>query len=115
MTSMRCMCCGLVGMEPSTTTMEREIDTVKVTVDGVPAMRCKACGAKSTDGKVVIPIDEAMLNILVAAGVASRPTPEEEAALRAENRALTRSLGQGDTLLDDPDEDIVAQPTSEPS
>lgn len=96
------MCCGLTGMEPATTTMTRELDSVKVEVEGVPAMRCKACGAISTDGKVAVPIDAAMLDILVAAGVASRPTPEEEAALRAENRALARSLGQDDSLLDEP-------------
>src|SRR4051812_22802615 len=98
--SMRCMCCGMVGLSGSaTTTMEREIDTVRVTVEGVPGMRCTACGAITTEGNVAIPIDAAILDILVAAGVASRATPEEEAALRAENQELARQFGQGDTLL----------------
>lgn len=111
----RCMCCGLTGMEPATTTIVQQLDGVKVTVDGVPAMRCRACHGTSIDGKVMIPVDEAIEQILVAAGVASRPTPEEEAALRAENRALTMSLGQGDTLLDGPDDEVTAAPASEPS
>ena len=113
--TMPCMCCGLTGMEPATTTMTRELDSVRVEVEGVPALRCKACGAISTEGKVAIPIDAAITDILVAAGVAYRPTPEEEAALRAENRARTRSFGQGDTLFDDPDEEALARPASEPS
>src|SRR6266496_4204667 len=111
MTRMRCMCCGMFGMAPATTTMTREIDSVKVTVDGVPAMRCLACGAISMDGKFGIPIDEAITSILIATGVASLPTPEEEAALRAENREIVRQLGQEDTFLDETD----GQPTSEPS
>ena len=105
--SERCICCGSVGMEPATTSMVREIGSVSVTVEGVPAMRCQACDEISMEGKVAIPIDAAMLDILIAAGVASRPTPEEVAALREENRALARSLGQEDTF--------IYEPASEPS
>ena len=115
MDSTRCAFCGAVGLEPTTTTMGRGIQGVDVSVSGVPAEHCPTCGEVGVDGKVAIPIDRAILDILVAAGVASRPTPEETAALRAENRALARSLGQGDTLLDDPDEESVAESASEPS
>ena len=108
---MRCMCCGLTGMEPATTTIVQQLAGVKVTVDGVPAMRCQACHGTSIDGNVMIPVDEAIEQILVAASVASRPTPEEQAALRAENRALARSLGQEGAFLDD----STDAPASEPS
>ena len=101
-TQMRCMCCGMLGTAPATTTIKREIDSARVTVEGVPGLRCTACGAIGTEGKVMIPIDAAITDILVAAGVASRPTPEEEAALREENRAFARSLGQEDTFVDEP-------------
>jgi hypothetical protein len=111
----RCMCCGLTGMELATTTIVQQLAGVKVTVDGVPAMRCHACHGTSIDGKVMIPVDEAIEQILIATGVASQPTPDDDAALRAENRALARSLGQGDTFLDDPDEESVAESASEPS
>lgn len=114
MDSKRCAFCGAVGLEATTTTMGRGLDGVEVSVGGVPAEHCPACGEVGVDGKVAIPIDAAMLDILVAAGVASRPTPEEEAALRAENRALARSLGQEDTFLDDPTDEAVAESASEP-
>jgi hypothetical protein len=91
--------------------MGRGIRGVEVSVSGVPATYCPSCGEVGIDGKVAIPIDEAMLTILVAAGVASRPTPEEQAALRAENRALARSLGQEGAFLDD----STDAPASEPS
>jgi hypothetical protein len=52
-----------------------------------------------------------MLTILVATGVASRPTPEEQAALRAENRALARSLGQEDTFLGDSTDAPAIEPS----
>ena len=115
MGNQQCVFCGAVGLEPTTTTMGRGLDGVNVTVSGVPAEHCPTCGETGVHGKVAIPIDAAILNILVAAGVASRPTPEEVAALRAENRALARSLGQENTFLDDPDEETVAEPASEPS
>jgi YgiT-type zinc finger domain-containing protein len=98
-------------MAPATTTIEHELDAVKVTVEGVPAKRCQACGEISLDGKVMIPIDEAIEEIMIAAGVASRSTPDEEAALREENRALARTLGQGDSLLDDPADTPVSEPS----
>ena len=101
MDNTRCAFCGAVGLEPTTTTVSRGISGVDVSVSGVPATYCPGCGEIGIDGKVAVPIDEAMLTILVATGVASRPTPEEQAALRAENRALARNLGQEDTLLDD--------------
>ena len=107
----RCMCCGRTGMEPATTTIVQQLAGVKVTIDGVPAMRCQACHGTSIDGKVMIPVDEAIEQILVAAGVASRPTPEEQAALRAENRALARSLGQEDTFLDDSTDAPAIEPS----
>ena len=102
-------------MEPATTTIVQQLEGVKVTIDGVPAMRCQACHGTSLDGKVMIPIDEAIEQILVAAGVASRPTPEEEEEVRAENRALARSLGQADTLLDDPVDEQAGPSVGEPS
>lgn len=101
----------MIGMAPARTTVAQQLDGVKVTVEGVPAIRCQACGAISLEGKVMIPIDEAIEQILVAAGVASRPTPEEEAALRDENRALTRGAGQGDTLLPDSTDEPARLPT----
>ena len=55
---MRCMCCGLTGMEPATTTIVQQLAGVKVTVDGVPAMRRQACHGTSIDGNVMIPVDE---------------------------------------------------------
>lgn len=102
LTSERCICCGSAGMEPAMTMMVREIEPVRVTVEGVPAVRCQTCGEISMEGKFAIPIDAAMRQILIATGVASLPTLEETAALRAENRALARQLGQEDTLLDEP-------------
>jgi hypothetical protein len=89
-------------MEPAATTIVQQLDGVKVTIDGVPAMRCLSCGETSLSGKVMIPIDEAIEEILVAAGAMTPPTPEEEAALREENRALARALGQEDAAQDDP-------------
>ena len=98
----RCMGCGSVGMQPATTTMVREIEPVSVTVEGVPAMRCQACGEISMEGKFAISIDATMSQILIATGVASLPTLEEEATLRAQNRELVGRMGQSDTLLDAP-------------
>ena len=112
MSNDQCAFCGAVGLEATTTTMCRGIDGVDVTVTGVPAEHCPSCGETGVHGRVGIPIDVAMLDILVAAGVASRPTPEEEAALRAENRALARALGQEDTLLDDASEAQPVRPSS---
>src|SRR3954447_16772884 len=111
LTQIRCMCCGQTGMSPATTTIVQKLDGVKVTIDGVPAMRCQACGEISLAGKVMIPIDEAIEDIMVAAGVAARPTPEEDAEVRAQNLALAHTLGQGDTLLDDPSETPTGQPS----
>jgi YgiT-type zinc finger domain-containing protein len=107
----RCVFCGAAGLEPTTTTMGRGIDGVDVTVTGVPAEHCPSCGEIGIHGKFAIPIDEAITNILIASGVASRPTLEDVAALRAENRELARQLGQEDTFLDETDD----QPASEPS
>jgi YgiT-type zinc finger domain-containing protein len=101
-------------MEPTTTTIVQQLGGVKVTVDGVPAMRCGSCGEITLAGTVMIPIDEAIEQILIATGAASPPDPKEEAKLRAENRALTRSLGQGDTLIDEPDES-ANESASQPS
>ncbi|MFN8635227.1 MAG: YgiT-type zinc finger protein [Chloroflexota bacterium] len=107
----RCAFCGAVGVEGTTITMGRRIDPVEVTVSGVPAAHCPTCGETGIHGDVAIPIDAAMLDILVAAGVASRPTPEEEAELRAENRALARSLGQEDMYPDDEVADAAGEPS----
>ncbi len=101
-TSERCMSCHQAAMEPATTTIRRSRQGVTVTVDGVPAMRCRACGEISISGKVGIPVDEAMTAILIATGAAAPPDPEVDAALRAEMRELARSLGQEDLLLDEP-------------
>lgn len=99
----RCMGCGVSGRwESTTTTINEQLDGVKVTVEGVTAARCRACEGISLNGKIVIPIYEAIEQILVATGVASRPTPEEEAALRAKNREIARQLGQEDTYVDEP-------------
>jgi YgiT-type zinc finger domain-containing protein len=112
MSNDQCAFCGAAGLEATTTTLCRGFDGVDVTVTGVPAEHCPTCGETGVHGKVGIPIDAAMLDILVAAGVASRPTPEEEDALRAENRALARSLGQEDTLLGDPSEAQAVEPSN---
>jgi YgiT-type zinc finger domain-containing protein len=112
LSKMRCMCCGMVGMVTATTTVVQQLDGVRVAVDGVPAMRCQACGEMTLDGKVMIPIDEAIEQIFLATGVATRPTAEEIAALREENRALARALGQEDTSLDDPTEVSAAEPSN---
>jgi YgiT-type zinc finger domain-containing protein len=108
----QCAFCGAVGVERTTTTMGRGIAGVDVMVTGVPATLCPTCGETGVHGKVAIPIDAAILDILVAAGVASRPTAEEVAALQAENRALARSFGQEDTFLDEADVDAASEPRS---
>ena len=111
MTDDRCAFCGAAGVRTTTTSMERGLDGVDVTVTGIPATYCPTCGDTGIHARYSAPIDAAITDILVAAGVASRPTPEEEAALRAENRALTRALGQGDTLLDDPADASTGEPS----
>ena len=97
-----CIYCHQDTLEPTTTTIQQHIGDVAVSVDGVPAGQCRACGEISFDGKVVIPIDEAITSILIATGAMVPPTAEEEAALRAENIELVRRMGQADTLLDEP-------------
>jgi hypothetical protein len=112
LSQMRCMCCGKVGMVMATTTVVQQLDRVKVTIDGVPAVRCQSCRELTLAGKVMIPIDEAIEQIFIAAGVATRPTPEEIAELREENRALARALGQEDTFVDDSAEIPAARPSN---
>jgi hypothetical protein len=81
--------------------MGRGIDGVDVTVSGVPAEHRPTCGEIGVPGTVSSPIDAAIREILIAAGAMTPPTPEEEAALREENRALARALGQEDAAPDD--------------
>jgi YgiT-type zinc finger domain-containing protein len=97
-----CMFCHEPQLEPATDTVVRERDGVKITVEGVPAMRCGNCGEVSFDRKVAIPVDAAIHQILVATGVAAPPDPDVDEQLRKENRELARSLGQEDTFLDEP-------------
>ena len=52
LTQMRCMCCGLTGMAPATTTMEREIEAVKVTVEGVPVFVARHAGRSAQKGRL---------------------------------------------------------------
>jgi YgiT-type zinc finger domain-containing protein len=106
-----CAFCMAPGLEPTTITMEREIGSVRITVEGVPATHCLSCGETGVSGKVAFPIDEAMTSIFVAAGAMIPETPEELAALREENRALARAVGQEDTFLDDPSEIPASQPS----
>jgi len=112
LSKMRCIRCGLVGMAEATTTVVQQLDGVKVTIDGVPSWQCQSCGEMTLTGTVMIPIDEAIEQIFFAAGVAVPAEPEEEAVLRAENRALARALGQEDTLVDNLDETPVGEPSS---
>src|SRR5688500_13773224 len=88
-----CAFCGAEGLEPTTTTLSRDWGGVEVTVKGVPATRCSTCHVTGVDGKVGIPIDEAMLAIHVATGVADPPDPEVDAQLAAEMRELARQYG----------------------
>ena len=100
-----CTFCMATALELTTITMEREVGTVKITVEGVPATHCGSCGETGVSGKVALPIDEAMTSILIATGAMVPPTPEEIAALRAENRALAEALAQKHLLADEPTEE----------
>jgi YgiT-type zinc finger domain-containing protein len=93
-----CAFCGAEGLEPTTTTLSRNWGGVEVIVNGVPATHCPTCDVTGVHGKVGIPIDEAMLAIHVATGVAAPPDPKEDERLRAEMRELARSLGQEDLI-----------------
>jgi len=96
------MFCHRSELEPATETVVQEMDGVKITIEGVPALRCRACGEVCFDGHVAFPVDEAIHQILVATGVAAPPDPEVDEQLRKENRELARRLGQEDTFLDEP-------------
>src|SRR4051794_1098153 len=98
---MLCMFCHEPRLEPMTDTVVREMGRVKITIEGVPAMQCRACGEICFDGKIAFPVDEAILQILIATGVAAPPDPEIDEQLRKENRELARRLGQEDTFLDE--------------
>jgi YgiT-type zinc finger domain-containing protein len=98
----RCTFCLAPGLEPATTTWQHSLGGVTVTIDGIPAEHCSTCGQTGVKGKVGIPIDAAIQQILIATGAMLPPDPEAEAALREENRELARKMGQGDTLLDEP-------------
>src|SRR5690348_8782945 len=98
----RCAFCGTAGLEPTTTTWEHGMDGVTVTIQGIPADHCPTCGETGVRGKIGIPIDAAISQILIATGVAAPPDPEIDEQLRQENRELARRLGQEDTFLDEP-------------
>lgn len=104
-TENRCAFCMAPELEPTTITIEREIGPVKVTVEGVPATHCLSCSQTGVSGKVAFPVDEAMTSIFYATGATVPPTPEEIAAIQAENRALSRALGLQHSLADDPAEE----------
>ena len=97
-----CTFCMATALEPTTITMEREVGSVKITVEGVPATHCCSCGETGVSGKVALPVDEAMTSILIATGATVPPTPDEIAALQAENRALAQAIRQ--QLADEPTE-----------
>lgn len=100
-----CTFCMATALEPTTITMERGVGPVKITVQGVPATHCRSCGETGVSGKVALPVDEAMTSILVATGATVPPTPDEIAALRADNRALAQALGQKHLSADEPTEE----------
>jgi len=96
-----CVYCHNPRLEPSTT-WRHSLSGVTVTVEGIPAERCTICGEAAVSGRVGIPIDAAIHQILVATGVAAPPDPELDEQLRQENRELARQLGQEDTFLEEP-------------
>ena len=89
-----CTFCRAKAVEPTTETIVEEMGGVKVTVEGVPARKCRACGEQWVSGKIDIPIDAAIEQILVATGAAAPPDPAIDAQLEEEMRELARSLGQ---------------------
>ncbi|HZO27271.1 MAG TPA: YgiT-type zinc finger protein [Chloroflexota bacterium] len=100
-----CTFCMATALEPTTITMEREVKSVKITVEGVPATHCRSCGETGVSGKIAFPIDEAMVSILTATGATVSPTPDEIATLRADNLALAQALKQKHLLADEPTEE----------
>ena len=73
MQSGKCMFCHKSDLELPTTTIVQQLDGVKVTVEGAPAMFCRCCSRTTLPGNVMIPIDEAIAKILIATGVAVLP------------------------------------------
>jgi YgiT-type zinc finger domain-containing protein len=90
----RCPFCGVDALEPATETVNQALGGVSVTVEGVPAERCRNCGEVGIVGRIAIPVDEAIRQILVATGVAAAPNPQADEALRDEMAALARNVGQ---------------------
>jgi YgiT-type zinc finger domain-containing protein len=96
-----CVFCGADALEPVTETITQGMGGVRVTIEGVSAEHCRACDEVGIIGKIAVPLDAAIEQILVATGVAAPPDPEVDAAPPEEMRELAKSLGQ-ENLLDRP-------------
>jgi YgiT-type zinc finger domain-containing protein len=107
----RCMFCRKTELEPATTTMVQQLAGVTVTIDGIPAVQCRACGEITLDGQVVIPIDEAVEQILIATRAMPAPDSEEDLYSAAESGAFANGQSEGDAIFDGPDRPRADEPS----
>ncbi len=98
----RCIFCHEDALEAAVTEIIQRLGEVKVTIEGVPAMRCRACGEISIGGEVVEPIDESIEQVFIATGAMTSPGSEDESESHQENHGLIRTMRPDDSRLDTP-------------